>query len=50
MKKLKGFQMVINRVFLLQKIISGVDIENNLPMIVPYHSSSLFEANLIHGG
>ena len=32
-----------------KKIISGVDTENSLPMIVPYYSSSLFDANLIHG-
>tara|TARA_B100000795_G_scaffold22868_1_gene15306 strand:+ start:406 stop:1155 length:750 start_codon:yes stop_codon:yes gene_type:complete len=33
-----------------KKIIGGVDLTNSLPMTVPYHSSSIFPGNLIHGG
>ena len=32
-----------------KKIVSGVDLNSNIPMIVPYFSSSIFSGNLIHG-
>ena len=32
-----------------KKIIVGVDLNSKAPMVVPYHSSSIFPGNLIHG-
>ena len=32
-----------------KKILSGVDLTESQPMVVPYYSSSIFSGNLIHG-
>ena len=32
-----------------KKIIGGVNLDNSLPMMVPYNFSSIFPGNLIHG-
>ena len=32
-----------------KKIISGVDLSSEKPMNIPYHSSSIFSGNLVHG-
>jgi len=32
-----------------KKILSGINFEQQKPMIVPYYSSSIFSGNLIHG-